>query len=218
MTQPRIEADQIVIERITLHHVCVPLREPFRISNGEVTEKDAVLVEVRTEAGITAWGEASPMSGSFYSSDTPESTWRALTTELIPLALHEGACNAATFFERLRTVPCNAFAKAGLEGAVWDAYARTVDAPLCELLGARVRPVPSGVAIGIYEQTSELLERVAHYIDEGYRRVKIKIQPGWDEEPVAAVRARFPDVCLMVDANGAYTISDAKVFRRLDSY
>jgi O-succinylbenzoate synthase len=218
MTQPRIEADQIVIEEITLHHVSIPLCEPFRISNGEVTEKDAVLVEVRTKEGVTAWGEASPMSGSFYSDDTPESTWRALTTQLIPSLLQEGVCNATTYFERLRTLPGDAFAKAGLEGAVWDAYARTAGAPLCELLGARSRPIPSGVAIGIYEQTSELVERVALYIDRGYRRVKIKIQPGWDEEPVAAVRARFPDVSLMVDANGAYAISDAPVFRRLDSY
>ena len=218
MTQPQIETDQIVIDGITLHHVSIPFCEPFRISNGEVTEKDAVLVEVRTEAGITAWGEASPMSGSFYSDDTPESTWKALATEFIPSLLHEGACNAATYFDRLRTLPGDSFAKAGLEGAVWDAYARTVGTPLCELLGARSRPIPSGVAIGIYEQTSELVERVALYIDQGYRRVKIKIQPGWDEEPVAAVRARFPDVSLMVDANGAYSISDAEVFLRLDSY
>jgi O-succinylbenzoate synthase len=218
MTQPRIEADQIVIERIVLHHVSIPLCEPFRISNGEVTEKSAVLIEVRTEAGITAWGEASPMSGSFYSDDTPESTWRALSTQLIPSLLHGGACNAATFFEWLRTFPGEAFAKAGLEGALWDVYAHTVGARLCELLGARVRPIPSGVAIGIYDRVATLLERVGHYIGEGYRRVKIKIQPGWDEEPVAAVRTRFPDVSLMVDANGAYAIADAQIFRRLDSY
>ena len=218
MTQPRIEADQIVIERIALHHVSIPLCEPFRISNGEVTEKGAVLIEVRTEAGITAWGEASPMSGSFYSDDTPESTWRALSTQLIPSLLHRGAGNVATFFEWLRTFPGEAFAKAGLEGALWDVYAHTVGAPLCELLGARVRPIPSGVAIGIYDRVATLLERVAHYIDEGYRRVKIKIQPGWDEEPVAAVRTRFPDVSLMVDANGAYAIADAQIFRRLDAY
>ncbi len=212
------QLDRLAIKSVTVHHVRVPLVEPFRISNGAIAENDAILVETKTAAGVVGWGEASPMSGSFYSDDTPESTWRALTTQLIPSLLHEGACNATTYFERLRTLPGDAFAKAGLEGAVWDAYARTVGAPLCELLGARSRPIPSGVAIGIYEQTSELVERVALYIDRGYRRVKIKIQPGWDEEPVAAVRTRFPDVSLMVDANGAYAISDAPVFRRLDSY
>jgi O-succinylbenzoate synthase len=218
MTQPRIEADQIVIEGVTLHRVSIPLCEPFRISNGAIAVKDAILVEIKTAQGVVGWGEASPMSGSFYSDDNPDSTWRALTNQLIPSLLHDGACNATTYFERLRTLPGDAFAKAGLEGAVWDAYARTVGAPLCELLGARVRPIPSGVAIGIYDRVATLLERVALYIDQGYRRVKIKIQPGWDEEPVAAVRVRFPDVPLMVDANGAYAISDAPVFRRLDSY
>jgi len=188
------QLDLLAIKGITLHRVRVALVEPFRISNGAIAEKDAILIETKTADGVVGWGEASPMSGSFYSDDNPESTWRALTTQLIPSLLHNGACNATTYFERLRTLPGDAFAKAGLEGAVWDAYARTRGAPLCELLGARSRPIPSGVAIGIYEQTSELLERVALYINQGYRRVKIKIQPGWDEEPVAAVRARFPDV------------------------
>jgi o-succinylbenzoate synthase len=212
------QLDRLAIKSVTLHRVRIALVEPFRISNGAIAEKDAILIEAKTADGVVGWGEASPMSGSFYSEDNPESTWEALTTQLIPSLLHEGACNAANYFERLRTLPGDAFAKAGLEGAVWDAYAHSVGEPLCELFGARSRPIPSGVAIGIYEQTSELLERVALYLDQGYRRVKIKIQSGWDEEPVAAVRARFPDVSLMVDANGAYAISDAPVFHRLDSY
>jgi len=90
--------------------------------------------------------------------------------------------------------------------------------PLCELLGGRVTAIPSGVAIGIYDQVSQLLERVERYLKQGYQRVKIKIEPGWDIEPVAAVRARFPGVPLMVDANAAYTIADAAVFRELEKY
>src|SRR6185369_11232012 len=109
--------------------------------------------------------------------------------------------------------PGDAFAKASIEGALWDAYANTLQMPFGELLGARARPVASGVAIGIYDHVDELLERVARYIAEGYRRVKIKIQPGWDIEPVAAVRAKFKDVPLMVDANAAYTIDDLQIFR-----
>jgi len=120
-------------------------------------------------------------------------------------------------YEFMRVQPGDHFAKAGIEGALWDAYAKTVGVPLCELLGARARPIPSGVAIGIYDQVAELLERVERYIAEGYQRVKIKIEPGWDVEPVAAVRGRFPDLPLMVDANAAYTIADAAVFRELDA-
>jgi O-succinylbenzoate synthase len=89
---------------------------------------------------------------------------------------------------------------------------------LYELFGVERRPVPSGVAIGIYETIDELIERVRRYVSEGYQRVKIKIQPGWDVEPVAAVRAQFPELPLMVDANAAYTIDDLHIFRELDQF
>jgi O-succinylbenzoate synthase len=211
-------AELVRVKSVTLHRVRVPLVEPFRISNGVVASKDVVLVEVKTDDGRVGWGEASPMSGSFYSDDTPEGSWAALSERLIPSLFDVGAVNIARFYERLRDVPCDAFAKAGLEGALWDAYAQGAGVPLCELLGARRRAIPSGVAIGIYDEVAELLERVGRYVAEGYRRVKIKIEPGWDMGPVAAVRARFPDVPLMVDANAAYTIADAGLFRELDAY
>ncbi len=212
-------AGQLIrVESVTLHRVRVPLVEPFRISNGAVALKDVILVEVKTDGGIVGWGEASPMSGSFYSDDTPEGSWAALSTRLIPSLFNGVAIDATRFYEQLRGVPCDAFAKAGLEGALWDAYAQRAGLPLCELLGARRRSVASGVAIGIYDEAAELLERVERYVALGYRRVKIKIEPGWDVEAVAAVRARFPDVPLMVDANAAYTIADAGLFRELDAY
>lgn len=211
-------AQLITIKSIALHRVRVPLVEPFRISNGAVAEKDAILVEVRTNEGVVGWGEASPMPGSFYSVETPDSAWAVLSADLIPEVLRAGAVDVTHFYEQMRLLPANAFAKAGLEGALWDAYAQTLQLPLCQLLGARPRPVPSGVAIGIYDQVAELLDRVERYIAEGYQRVKIKIEPGWDVKPVAAVRARFSDLPLMVDANGAYTIADAALFRELDTY
>ena len=211
------QSDKVAIDRVVLHRVRVPLCEPFRISNGEIMEKDAVLVEVKTAKGLTGWGEASPMAGSFYSADTPESVWTTLG-KLIPLVLDNSEIEVPRFFERLREVEGDPFAKAGLEGALWDAYALARQVPLHQLFGVAARLVPSGVAIGIYQTTDELLDRVEHYLGAGYRRVKIKIQPGWDEEPVAAVRARFPDVSLMVDANAAYTINDAQIFRQLDTY
>ena len=214
-----VEGARLRVARVALHHVRVRLVEPFRISNGSVAEKDSVLVELTTDRGVTGWGEAAPMSGSFYSDDTPDGVWRALRETLVPLALGEREIDAPHFFERLREVPGEAFAKAGLEGALWDAHARSLGAPLCELLGASAsRPVPSGLAVGIYDTVGELIERVERYVAEGYRRVKIKIQPGWDVEPVAALRARLPRLPLMVDANAAYALADAEVFRRLDAY
>ena len=211
------KAKTISIKGVALHHVRVPLVEPFRISNGVISEKDAILIEVKTANDVVGWGEASPMSGGFYSEDTPESTWSALSDYLIPEALSIGDIDVSSFYEQMRARPGDPFAKAGIEGALWDAYANTLKISLSELLGGRARPIPSGVAIGIYDDIEELLVRVARYTADGYQRVKIKIQPGWDLEPVAAVRAKFPDLPLMVDANAAYSLEDVAVFRELDN-
>ncbi|PWT87521.1 MAG: o-succinylbenzoate synthase [Blastocatellia bacterium] len=214
-----LNIDQLIkVKSVALHRVRIPLIEPFRISNGTVVEKDSILIEVTTSDGTTGWGEASPMSGSFYSSDTPDSSWCALSEKLIPWLLE--FCNVAPhqFYERLREIPGDAFAKAGLDGALWDAYVVEQRVSLCEALGIGRRSVPSGVAIGIYHTVDELLDRIRRYVLQGYRRVKIKIEPGWDIDIVAAVREQFPNVRLMVDANAAYTIADKPIFRELDRY
>jgi O-succinylbenzoate synthase len=208
----------IRVESVALHRVRIPLVEPFRISNGSVAEKDSILVELTTEDGVTGWGEASPMSGSFYSADTPESCWRALHNDLIPRLFELGRFDPHRLYEQLREPKCEAFAKASIDGAVWDAFARTNRVALCDLFGITRRAVPSGVAIGIFDTIDELIERVERYVAHGYQRVKIKIQPGWDIEPVAQLRARFPKLFLMVDANAAYTLDYESVFRELDRF
>ena len=217
MSTNAIQANRLIgIKSVVLHRVRIPFLEPFRISNGTVTEKESILVEAETDEGIVGWGEASPMSGTFYSTDTPESCWQSLKKELIPRLLELGTFDPNQLYEQLRQLPGPAFAKAGIDGAVWDAYANTKGKPLCELFRIARRAVASGVAIGIFYTLDELLERVQRYVAQGYRRVKIKIQPGWDIEPVQAVRTRFPEVALMVDANAAYTIADEMIFRKLD--
>jgi len=208
----------IVIKSAVLHRVRVPFVEPFRISNGVVAEKDAILVELTTSDGVVGWGEASPMSGSFYSSDTPEGSWTALRDQLVPALVSLGHVDVDRFHEFLREQPADQFSRAGIEGALWDAYANKRDTALCKLFGIQPRAVPSGVAIGIFDTTDDLIDRVRRYIAEGYQRVKIKIQPGWDVEPVAAVRAKFPEIPLMVDANAAYTPGDLQMFRELDRF
>jgi len=196
---------------ISLDWVQVPLREPFRISNGSVALKDAIIVSY-TEGGITGFGEASPMAGSFYSSETPESSWAALEA-MAPAVVRDPAADLDGL------VAGEPFAKAGMVGALVDREIRARGIPLCAWLGAEPRPVPSGVAIGLFDTIDELLERVALYLGQGYRRVKIKIQPGWDVEPVARIRERYPDLALMADANAAYTLDrHLAVFRELDRF
>ena len=196
--------------KISLDWVQVPLREPFRISNGSVDVKDSILVSYERD-GMTGYGEASPMSGAFYSVETPESTWAALE-KLAPAALRDAA------FDPDNVVEGEGFAKAGIVGALLDRDLRAERRPLWQWLGSTDRAVSSGAAIGIFDTVEELIERVETFVAQGYRRVKIKIQPGWDLEPVLRVRERFPDTPLMVDANAAYTIEDLHIFRELDRF
>ena len=202
------------IRSIDLHRVRVPFVEPFRISNGVVAEKDTILIELTTDDGTVGWGEASPMSGSFYSTDTPESAWAMLKDEIVPALFALGKLDP----KEIDQLPGDKFARAGIEGALWDAYAHTRQTALCDLFGITRRPVASGVAIGIFDTIDELIDRVRRYVNEGYQRVKIKIQPGWDVEPVKTVRAHFPELPLMVDANAAYTLNDLHIFRELDQF
>ena len=192
--------------------------EPFRISNGVVAEKESILIEVKSEDGVIGWGECSPMSGSFYSADTPDSCWQSLTGELIPRLFELGAVRPHEIYQELRQITADAFARAGIEGALWDLYANRREISLCEAFQIERRPVPSGVAIGIFDSIEELLDRVRLYVDQGYQRVKIKIQPEWDVEPVSAVREHFAGVPLMVDANAAYTLADKKLFQEMDRF
>jgi O-succinylbenzoate synthase len=182
-----------------------------------VSVKESILIELRRD-GHTGFGEASPMPGSFYSPETPASSWRELQEQLIPCLLPSGWRHPAWVADALREASNDPFARAGLEGACWDLYCQETGKPLWEALGSQKRPVPSGVAIGLYDTIEELIERVERYLAQGYRRVKIKIQPGWDIDPVRAIRDRFRDIPLMTDANAAYTIADAPVFEELDRF
>ena len=209
---PALHPKQIILRRVK-----IPLHEPFRISSGAVSEKECIVVEMRADQAV-GFGEASPMGGSFYSADTPDSTWKALAEQMVPRLAGSEKLRLQDLLSVFEETPGEPFAKAGLEGAFWDAGAQHLGRPLFELLGGRRRPIPSGVAIGIYPSLEELLARVERYMREGYQRVKIKIQPGWDIGPVRAVRERFGPVPLMVDANAAYTLRDATVFEQLDRF
>lgn len=207
----------MIIRKITLTHTRVPLVEPFRISSGAVAEKDGIVVRVDT-GDLAGYGESSPMSGSFYSSDTPESCWKDLCEQLIPRMLgreFESALEAARF---VGTLPGSNFAKVGLETAFWDIAAKGQGKPLCEALGGSVKPVESGLAVGLYDDVADLLRAIERYLRDGYKRVKIKIEPGRDLDLLRAVRQRFGDVPLFVDANGAYDLSHLDLFREMDEF
>ena len=205
------------IERIVLTHVRIPLEEPFTISSGSVSEKDSIVVAVQSD-GITGYGEASPMSGPFYSDDTPESTWKHLVDVLVPTVIKEKPSTIGQLNLLLDRLGGTPFARAGIETAAWDLEARVSGNDISALLGGKRPEIESGLAVGIYPSIDILLKRIEVYLKEGYKRLKIKIQKGWDVEPLRAVRESFGDVPLMVDANCAYDREDIGHLKRLDEF
>jgi O-succinylbenzoate synthase len=199
------------IQSITLTWVRVPLVEPFRISSGSVAEKDAIVVRIESD-GLVGWGESSPMTGSFYSGDTPESCWRELCDVIVPEVLHRDLTTQ-------QDLPGKHFARVGIETALWDIEAQRRGVALHRLLGGVRGQVEAGLAVGLYENISQMLRTIETHLAAGYKRVKVKIARGSDVDLVKAVRAAFGnDLPLMVDANGDYTLQHAGVFHRLDEF
>jgi O-succinylbenzoate synthase len=207
----------MTVKNIKLTHVRVPLVEPFRISSGAVAEKDGIVVRVETDE-LVGYGESSPMAGSFYSSDTPESCWKELRESLVPPLIGKTFASATDTSKFIATLPGSKFAKTGVETAFWDIEARRTGKPLYEILGGTARPVESGLAVGLYDDVADMLRTIERYLTDGYKRVKIKIERGRDVELVRAVRNSFGDIPLFVDANGAYDLSDIEVFKALDEF
>ena len=195
------------VEGAELFLLPLRLREPFRSSGGVVRERPVILVALHGEGG-TGWGECVALATRGYTSETTESAWTVLSGRLLPALLRrEPEASWA------RDLP---MASAAVEMAAWDLAAKRAGRPLCETLGGAVRPVPAGVSIGLEEDDNALLLRVERCLVEGYRRIKLKIEPGRDVEILAHVRARFPDAVLSADANGAYGLVDLARLRELD--
>lgn len=196
----------------------MPLVRPFRTSFGTQTDRDALLVRVRTEQG-DGWGECVAMADTGYSSEFVDGAQLMLRKFLVPRLLAEKDVQAADVGRLLAPMHGHRMAKAALEMAVLDIQLKVAGRSFGGALGAVKESVECGVSIGITSTIDDLVEQVDGYLAEGYRRVKLKIEPGFDLEPVAAVRKVFgDDLLLQVDANTAYTLDDAEHLARLDPY
>jgi O-succinylbenzoate synthase len=205
------------LERIELRLIRMSLVHPFETSFGRETERECIIVAVHGQ-GLVGWGECVAMVGPWYSYETTTTAWHVLRDFLIPSVLGQEIGEATEIVERFAPVRGHNMAKAGLEVAVWDLLAKEQGVSLAHLLGGPQDRIEVGVSIGIQDSLPALIERIAAFWEEGYRRVKIKIKPGWDRDVVAEVRRAFPDIPLMVDANSAYTLADVDLFKALDEY
>lgn len=202
---------------VELRLVAIPLVSPFRTSFGEETEKICVLVRIETD-GSHGWGECVAGPDPGYSEEFNDAAWLALRDFLAPALLAAGDVGTSDLDRVLGGVRGHPMAKAALIDAFLDAELRARGVPLAAHLGATSDRVACGVSVGIAPSTEALLEQVDGYLAEGYRRIKLKIEPGTDVERVAAVRAAHPDIQLSVDANAAYSLEDLDVFRALDAF
>ncbi len=206
------------LEHIRLQLIRLPLKEPFRIASG-ITRERRILLTRLDFGGVEGVGECVAGEAPFYSYETIDTARLILERYLAPALLGRdlgGPEEVSPLLEQ--TVRGHAMAKAALEMAVWDAFAKADGLSLREVLGGGKRVVQAGVSIGIQANTAALVDRVAEFLDKGYVRVKLKVTPGRDIEPVAAVRKRFPDIALTVDANAAYSVKDLDRLRALDQF
>jgi O-succinylbenzoate synthase len=205
------------IERLELRLIRLPLVRFFETSFGRVYDRTFVLVTA-TSDGVQGLGECVADADPFYSSETTATAWHIIKDFIAPLVLGHAFDHPRDLFRAMRVVRGHHMAKAAVEMAAWDLCARRQGVPLHVLLGGTRLSIESGVSIGIQDSLDQLAERIDIERAAGYRRIKIKIKPGWDVNAVAMVRDRFDGLPLMVDANAAYTLADARHLASLDRF
>jgi O-succinylbenzoate synthase len=206
------------IDEVELRRISLGLVSPFQTSFGTESERDILLVRVAGPDG-EGWGECTALSEPAYSAEYVEGAAHVIRHHLLPRLFAVADPSAHLVGPALADVKGHPMAKAALEMAILDAELRIAGVSFGAYLGAVRDRVPAGVSVGIAGSVAELLDTVGAYLDQGYVRVKLKIQPGWDVAPVQAVRERFgDDVALQVDANTSYTLADARHLARLDAF
>ncbi len=208
----------ICLERVVLREIRLPLREPFRISSGEMRERRILLLELFDASGVSVWSECVVDDAPNYSPETIDTAWPIIARWLAPRLLGTSVEAPGDVFALLDAdVRGHNMAKAALEMGCWAVAATQAGLPLARMIGGTRSAIATGISLGIQKDRATLVAKARDAIAAGYQKVKIKIAPGRDVEWVAAVRAACgDDAHLMADANNAYTLSDAHRLAALD--
>src|SRR5712664_4034037 len=205
------------IREITLREIRMKLVAPFETSMERTEARRIVLVQADVD-GVIGWGERVATESPYYSPETTDTAWLVLRDFLWAMVKGKEFANAGEVWELLGRVRGHNMAKAALEAAVWDAEAKQKSVPLSKLIGGVREEIACGVSVGIKESLDELCAAVQRELAAGYQRIKIKIKPGKDLEPVRRLRQDFPRIKLMVDANSAYTLKDWPLLKQLEGF
>ncbi len=205
------------IKQIELREIRMPLLRPFETSFGVTLDRRILILKV-SDGPYEGWGEVTAGEGPFYCHETTDTAWHILHDFVIPRTLGKELAGARDFAPMVADIRGHYMARGGLEAALWDLEARERGQPLWKFLGGTREEIHAGVSIGIQPSIDKLLQVIHDEVDAGYHRIKIKIKPGWDVEVIRQVRAAFPKIRLMGDANSAYTLADIDVFRQMDAF
>ncbi|HKS75346.1 MAG TPA: o-succinylbenzoate synthase [Terriglobales bacterium] len=205
------------IEAISLREIQMPLVHFFETSFSRLYHRRILLVTVHCE-GIDGWGESVTGEDPYYSSEWIESTWPTIKQYLAPVVIGKTIGSARESAALMSRVRGHRMAKAAIENALWDAEARQKQVPLWKLLGGTRREIQCGVSIGIQDTVEQLLEKIQTELGAGYRRIKVKVKPGWDVNVLEKIRSRWPDIVLSCDANSAYTLDEVEHLRKFDQF
>jgi len=207
------------LERVELREIELPLVSPFETSFGRTTRRRILIVRVFDTTGASGYGECVAAEGPFFNHETVDTAWLITSKYVVPLLKQTRVRTAGQVNAALAPIRDNRMAKGGVEAAVWDLEAKLAGRPLWHHLGGVRDEINCGVSIGLQETTEALVEKVASELESGYQRIKLKIKPGQDVQLVEAVRARFPEITLSVDANSAYSLNGhIATVKQLDNY
>ncbi|MFI8577977.1 o-succinylbenzoate synthase [Rossellomorea aquimaris] len=205
------------IKSITLHILSMPLKKPFVTHLQTVEKREGIIVEVQDADGLIGLGEGVAFSTPWYTEETVKTSYHMLKDVLIPLVYSNPFQHPEEIGNRFAAVRGNSMAKAALEMALWDLYARQQNVPLWEMIGGTRREILAGAVVGA-NSLNEMIKQAEDLVREGYQRIKLKISPGADVEIVKELRDHFPSLTLLADANSAYSLEDKSQLQALDEY
>lgn len=205
------------IEQIVIRKIQLPLKQSFKNSKTIINTKTFHIIEVIDDAGQIGYGETVAFDSPWYTEETIDTVFTILDKHLIPLVKQHSISHPNDIDSLFSTIKRNHMAKAGLEEAIWDLYAKQQNKSLSTLFGGNQTKIVAGASLGIENSIQALLDKINQAIKSGFKRIKVKIKPGWDLNVLQTIREYYPHLPLMVDANGAYSLRDMHIFKQMDS-
>ncbi|MCP3028303.1 o-succinylbenzoate synthase [Halobacillus sp. A5] len=203
------------INKIKLYEVTIPLKLPFQTHSGKLTNRTVIIVAAEDAEGRIGYGEVTAFSLPFYTSETIHTAWHIIKDICLPYIDFKKLSHPADFPAASEFIRGHQMAKAGVEGALWDLYSKQLNVSLSTLIGGRRKTVKAGAVLSL---SSDLVSEVEQLLEMGYERFKLKIDKGREEQTISKVRDFYPELPIMIDANGMYVAEDLPTLKRLDKY